>query len=77
LEGAAAEAELMIVRRRPVIFREGEPPLIGLFAMMLSTDLPPHMRGRTWTEPPLVIRSADGNLHPEYTAVKLAVGFPP
>ena len=60
-----------------MIFREGEPPLIGLFAMMRAADLPPHMRDRTWTEPPLVIRCADGSVHPEYAAVKLAVGFPP
>jgi tRNA1(Val) A37 N6-methylase TrmN6 len=77
VERAAAEEELTIVRRRPVIFREGEPPLIGLFVMMRSTDLPPRMRGRTWTEPPLAIRSADGDVHPEYAAVKLAVGFLP
>jgi hypothetical protein len=77
VERAAAEEELTVVRRRPVIFREGEPPLIGLFAMMRSTDLPPQMRGRTWTEPPLTIRSADGGVHPEYAAVKLAVGLAP
>ena len=37
---------------------------------------PPAMN-RTWIEPPLVIRTADGTVHPEYAAVKLAVGFPP
>jgi tRNA1(Val) A37 N6-methylase TrmN6 len=77
VERAAVAAGLTIVRRRPVVFREGEPPLIGLFALMRSTDLPPRMRDRTWTEPPLVIRGADGGVHPEYAAVKLAVGFPP
>jgi tRNA1Val (adenine37-N6)-methyltransferase len=77
VEHAAADGDLTIVRRRPVIFSEGEPPLIGLFSMMRATDLPPHMRGRPWTEPPLVIRCADGSVHPEYAAVKLAVGFPP
>jgi tRNA1Val (adenine37-N6)-methyltransferase len=77
LERAAANAEMTIVRRRPVVFREGEPPLIGLSAMMRSADLPVHMRDRTWAEPPLIIRCADGSVHPEYAAVKLAVGFPP
>ncbi len=77
VEDAAARAALTIVRRRPVVFREGEPPLIGLFAMMREDDLPPHMRARTWVEPPLVTRCADGSVHPEYAAVKLAVGFPP
>jgi hypothetical protein len=68
---------LTIVRRRPVIFMEGDPPLIDLFAMMCVTDLPVRMRDRPWTEPALVIRCADGSIHPEYAAVKLAVGFPP
>jgi tRNA1Val (adenine37-N6)-methyltransferase len=77
VERAAADASLVIVRRRPVLFREGEPPLVTLFAMMRTVDLPARMRDRTWVEPPLVIRAADGSVHPEYAAVKLAVGFPP
>jgi tRNA1(Val) A37 N6-methylase TrmN6 len=77
LEGATAAAGLVIVRRRPVVFREGEVPLIGLFGMMRAADVPPAMHQRTWVEPPLVIRAADGSVHPEYAAVKLAIGFPP
>lgn len=77
VERAATTAALIIVRRRPVAFREGEPPLVGVFAMMRASDLPAAMRERTWVEPPLVIRAADGSVHPEYAAVKLAVGFPP
>jgi len=77
VERAARDASLTIVRRRPVVFREGEPPLITLFAMMSSRDLPEPMCERTWVEPPLVIRRADGSVHAEYAAVKLAVGFPP
>ncbi len=74
---AAAGAEAVIVRRRPVVFREGDAPLVSLFILMRATDLPDPMRGRTWVEPPLVIRSADGAVHPEYAAVKLSFGFPP
>lgn len=77
LERAARDGALAIVRRRPVQFKEGEPPLVGLFAMMRAADLPETMRTRTWVEPPLIIRSANGAVHPEYAAVKLAVGFPP
>ena len=77
VERAAADVSLVIVRRRPVVFREGEPPLITLFAMVSARDLPDAMHNRTWIEPPLVIRCADGSVHPEYSAVKLAVGFPP
>lgn len=77
VEDAARGASLVVVRRRPVVFREGEPPLVGLFVMMRAEDLPERVRGCTWVEPPLVIRAADGNVHPEYAAVKLSIGFPP
>lgn len=75
-EGAVA-AGLTIVRRRPVVLREGERPLLGLFGMMRAGDLPERMRLQTWSEPPLIIRSRDGSVHPEYSAVKLSFGFPP
>jgi tRNA1Val (adenine37-N6)-methyltransferase len=74
---AAKSAALTTVRMRPVTLREGERPLLGLFAMMRSSDLPPQNRDQTWTEPPLIIRRANGSIHPEYTAVKLSFGFPP
>ena len=77
LERAASDASLAVVRRRPVVFREGEAPLVGLFGLMRDEDLPEAMRDRTWVEPPLVIRASDGSVHPEYAAVKLSIGFPP
>jgi tRNA1(Val) A37 N6-methylase TrmN6 len=77
LEAAARDARMSIVRVRPVVFKEGEPPLVMLSLMMRATDLPEAMRERTWIEPPLVVRAADGSIHPEYSAVKLSVGFPP
>ena len=77
LERAASDASLAIVRRRPVLFREHEPPLVSLFGLTRSSDLPEGMRGRTWVEPPLTIRMANGHVHPEYAAIKLSVGFPP
>lgn len=77
VEQAAAAAALVIVRRRPVVFREAEPPLIAVLAMMRAADLPERMRQHAWVEPPLTIRRVDGSVHPEYAAVKLAVGFPP
>jgi len=73
----ARAAGLVIVRQRPVIFREGEPPLIGLLGMMRAEDLPEWFRGQTWEEPPLIIRTRAGAIHAEYSAVKLAIGFPP
>jgi tRNA1(Val) A37 N6-methylase TrmN6 len=74
---SAAASELAIVRMRPVVLRQGERPLLGLFVMMRKADLPGWMRERTWTEPALIIRSEDGSVHPEYSAVKLSFGFPP
>jgi tRNA1(Val) A37 N6-methylase TrmN6 len=75
-DGAAA-AGLGVVRWRPVVLREGERPLLGLFSLVLAEHLPESVRGRTWAEPPLIIRSRDGSVHPEYAAVKLSFGFPP
>ena len=77
VEAGAKEANLVIIRRRPIVFREGDPPLIGVFGLMRATDLPEWFRGQTWVEPDLIIRSRDGKIHPEYSAVKLAIGFPP
>jgi tRNA1(Val) A37 N6-methylase TrmN6 len=74
---AARAAGLSIVRRRDVILKEGAAPLLGLFVMARATDLPEHFRGKTWVEPPLTIRTARGEVHPEYAAVKLSFGFPP
>lgn len=77
VEAGAASAGLTIVRRRPVVFREGDEPLIGLFALMRSTDLPEWFGASPWIEPALTIRTRDGRIHPEYSAVKLSIGFPP
>ena len=76
IEGAN-NAGLVIVRKRPVVFRDGDPALIALFGMMRAEDLPEGFRSQTWTEPDLIIRLRDGKIHPEYSAVKLAIGFPP
>jgi hypothetical protein len=75
-EGARA-AGFTIVRRRPIVLREGEPPLLCLFAMVLSEHLPEAFRTKTWVEPDLIVRRKDGTIHPEYSAVKLSIGFPP
>jgi len=77
VEAGACEAGLVIVRKRPVVFRDGDPALVGLFGLMRREDLPNWFRGQTWTEPDLIIRTRDGKIHPEYSAVKLAIGFPP
>jgi tRNA1Val (adenine37-N6)-methyltransferase len=77
VESAAKSSGLVIVRKRPVVFLEGDPPLVALFGLTRAGDLPEWFRGRTWTEPDLVIRMRDRKIHPEYSALKLAIGFPP
>ncbi len=74
---AASQAGLSLVRRRPVVFREGSEPLLDLLGFMSQKDLPSWFRELTWEEPPLVIRRLDGSVHPEYSAVKISFGFPP
>jgi hypothetical protein len=45
--------------------------------MANSSDLPDIMRKRPWVEPPLIIRTSAGAIHPEYSIIKLSFGFPP
>ncbi len=77
MEMGARQAGLVIIRKRPVVFRAGDPPLVALFGLMRAEDLPAWFRGQTWVEPELIIRTRTGEIHPEYSAVKLAIGFPP
>jgi tRNA1Val (adenine37-N6)-methyltransferase len=77
VDEAAHQAGLSLVRSRPVVLREDEPPLLSLFAWVRAIDLPPAFRRQPWTEPPLIIRDRQGRVHPEYSAVKLSIGFPP
>jgi tRNA1Val (adenine37-N6)-methyltransferase len=77
VDEAAKKASLTIIRKRPIIFKEGDAPLLCLFGMMRSTDLPENFRNQTWEEPALTIRNKDGSVHPEYSAIKLSIGFPP
>lgn len=68
-------ASLKLVRRRDVVFKDGEPPLITLFAATRSTDVPATYEA--WVEPPLVIRRKDGGVPDEYSAIRMSFGFPP
>ena len=73
-EEAVDAAGLALVRRREVIFREGDPPLIALFAAMRRDDIPPLA---AYVEPPLLIRRSDGGVSAEYAAIRMSFGFPP
>jgi len=74
-ERAASNANLKLIRRRDVVFRHGEPPLISLFAAARAADLPGTYRA--FIEPPLTIRMRDGSVSDEYSAIRLSFGFPP
>ncbi len=77
LESAASAAGLTILRWRPVVLREPDPALLGLFCMANACDVPQTMRGQPWKEPSLTIRTSAGTVHPEYSVIKLSFGFPP
>ena len=72
---ALSAAQLKLVRRRDVVFKEGEPPLITLFAAARVEDVPPTFEA--FIEPPLTIRRADGGVDGEYSAIRMSFGFPP
>jgi len=66
---------LRLVRKREVIFKEGERPLIALFSASRGSDIPnPY---EPFVEPPLTIRRRDGSTDPEYSAIRMSFGFPP
>ncbi len=77
---ALGRERLVLLARRDVVFREGEPPLVALFAAARAEDLPAALAGGAGfprAEPPLVVRRADGRHTPELAAVRLSMGFPP
>ena len=69
------EAGLALIRRRDIIFKDGEVPLITLFAAARAADIPPTYQ--PFVEPPLTIRTKDGGVDPEYSAIRMSFGFPP
>ena len=77
---ALADADLALVRTRPVRFKEGVDSRtsgIRLYAAARARDLPEGWRRPPVEEPPLTVRTAGGAIHPEYAAVRLSFGFPP
>jgi tRNA1Val (adenine37-N6)-methyltransferase len=72
---AVTNAGLTLIRRRTIVFREGEPPVITLFAACRAADIPATYQA--FVEPPLTIRTRDGGVDQEYSAVRLSFGFPP
>ena len=79
-EAAYREADLLLMRRQDVIFKEGNPYGIGLFAGCLKGDLPEGFdlaAGFPVAAPPILIRRRDGSVDPSIAMVRLAMGQPP
>jgi tRNA1(Val) A37 N6-methylase TrmN6 len=74
---AIEEAGLALMRMRPVCLKEGQAPLLGLFACTLQAAVPLEVGKEPYIEPPLTIRTKDGKVHPEYRCSKMSIGFPP
>ena len=77
---AYADADLLLLRRQDVIFKEGDPYGIALFAGSRRADLPPGFEVSAElpaVAPPITIRRRDGRVHPDIALVRLATGFPP
>jgi tRNA1Val (adenine37-N6)-methyltransferase len=77
---ALERADLLLLRRREVIFKDGDPYGIDLFAASRRRDLPPGFEaamGGPEVEPPILIRRADGSVDGSIARIRLAVGFPP
>lgn len=77
VRAAAKVEDMTILRMRPVIFREGNEPYLGLFLMIRNEDIPEKLHHKTWVEPPLTIRNQNGHVNQEYMAIKMSFGFPP
>jgi hypothetical protein len=82
-----ADADLVLLRSRHVVFKEGAESEGGLMLYVAAhtRDMPSsfprdsstNVAGKPVAEPPLIIRRSDGSTHPEYATVRLSFGFPP
>lgn len=79
-EKAYLEADLLLLRRQDIVFKEGEPYGIALFAGCRKGDLPggfAEAAGCPVAAPPITIRRRDGSVDPGIAMVRLSMGFPP
>ncbi|BDU74561.1 tRNA1(Val) (adenine(37)-N6)-methyltransferase [Mesoterricola silvestris] len=77
---AYRDADLLLMHRQDVVFKEGEPYGIALFAGCRKGDLPEgfgEAAAFPRVAPPLTIRRRDGSVDPSIAMVRLAMGFPP
>jgi tRNA1(Val) A37 N6-methylase TrmN6 len=72
---AVDDAGLVLLRRRDIIFKDGDVPLIALFGAGRREDF--HESQKAVAESELTIRRSDGKIDREYAAVRISFGFPP
>jgi tRNA1(Val) A37 N6-methylase TrmN6 len=79
-ERAYRDAGLLLLHRQDVIFKEGDPYGIALFAGSRRADLPEGFEAAAElpaVAPPILIRRRDTRVDPGIGLVRLALGFPP
>lgn len=77
---ALAEAGLLALRRREVVFKESQAYGLDLWISARPEDFPDDFPARTAcpeVESPITIRRADGSVHPSIALVRIGLGFPP
>ncbi|MCE1203104.1 MAG: methyltransferase [Holophagaceae bacterium] len=77
---ALREAGLLCLHRREVVFKEGEPYGLDVFAAARRQDLPEGFEARAEcpeVEARILVRRADGSVAPDIARIRLALGFPP
>ncbi len=77
---ALREAGLLCLHRREILFKDGEPYGLDVFAAGRRQDYPEDFESRAQcpeVEAPILIRQTDGSVDPGIARVRLAVGFPP
>jgi len=79
-ERAYAGADLLLLHRQDVIFKEWSPYGVALFAGSRRADLPPDFQDAAALPAlaaPITVRRRDGQVDPSIALVRLAMGFPP
>jgi len=79
-EAAYRNAGILLLRRQDVIFKEGDPYGIALFAGSREADLPDGFAEAAAVPAlaaPITVRRRDGRVDPSIALVRLAMGFPP
>ena len=77
---AYRDAGLTLLRRQDVLFKEGDPYGIGLFAGCRKVDVPPDFEAAAALPAlaqPILVRRKDGAVAPDIALVRLAMGQPP